>query len=236
MDSWAIVLAGGRGERIAADVNKVYLTVAGRDLLQYSVDTFSRSGRVDGLVVVARVDDVARTETLVSPLDLPVRIVAGGSTRHQSEALGLAALAPEILDGSIAWVGVHDGARPFADLDLLEALFVTAQERGGAVPGLSVDPPIYRRSGDTAVPVNPANLMRMQTPQVFSAPELLEAFRAADRSGFEGVDTAETVERFSSVTVGIVPGDERNLKVTFPSDMEMASRLAGSFRNGRWVG
>ena len=77
--------------------------------------------------------------------------------------------------------------------------------------------------------------MRVQTPQVFRARPLLEAYRASVAAGFEGVDTAETIERFSTLEVAVVPGDDRNIKITFVEDLFRAEELAANWDDGRWV-
>src|SRR5690606_34148354 len=112
MTLWAIVLAGGRGERLRREVNKVYLPVAGRAVLEYSLDTLCRAERVAGIVVVARPEDSDQLAELLGEmhLDRPVEVVEGGPTRHHSEHAGIEALAARIEAGEIGWVAVHDGA------------------------------------------------------------------------------------------------------------------------------
>lgn len=77
-------------------------------------------------------------------------------------------------------------------------------------------------------------LRAVQTPQVFRAAELVEGYRLAEQAGFEGVDTAETVQRFTALEVALVPGDARNIKVTFVEDLLEAEDIARSFHRGRW--
>jgi 2-C-methyl-D-erythritol 4-phosphate cytidylyltransferase len=95
--------------------------------------------------------------------------------------------------------------------------------------------PLYRLEEGAAVPLASVALVRVQTPQVFKARPLLEAYRASLEAGFEGVDTAETMEKFSTVEVAIVPGDERNMKVTFVEDLFRAEELATNWDDGKWV-
>lgn len=237
MTLWAIVLAGGRGERLRREVNKVYLPVAGRSVLEYSLDTLARSERVAGIVVVARPEDFDQLEELLEDIESsrPVEVVAGGPTRHHSEHAGIEALADRIQSGEIGWVAIHDGARPFASLDLLEAVALEAMHRGGAVPALRVESPLYERSGAEASLLDTDSVRRVQTPQVFAARPLLDGYRRVAADGFEGVDTAETAERYTDLEVGVVSGDARNVKVTFVEDLLAAEDLARGFVEGRWV-
>lgn len=237
MSLWTVLLAGGRGERLRQEVNKVYLPIAGKEMIEYSLDTFDRSEAVAGLVVVARSDDEAHVAALLEEFGVskPTRVVAGGLTRHRSEHNGIEALAEDIEAGEVDWVAVHDGARPFVTLDLLDSVVAEAVRHGGAVPALSVASPLYERRGDRVVPLPTESIRRAQTPQVFAAGPLLSAYRRAQEEGFEGVDTAETVERFSDLEIGLVAGDPNNVKVTFVEDLLEAEDLARGFREGRWV-
>ena len=83
-------------------------------------------------------------------------------------------------------------------------------------------------------PVPAEAIVRAQTPQVFRARPLLAAYRASVESGFEGMDTAETIERFT-LQVAVVPGEERNIKMTFIQDLDRAEELAIHWDDGRWL-
>ncbi len=237
MTLWAVVLAGGRGERLRREVNKVYLPLGGRPVLEYSLSTFNRAAGVAGMVVVGRPEDREPLAEVLErlPAAKPIEVIGGGATRHRSEQAGIEALAPRIESGEIDFVAVHDGARPFVSLDLVEAVAAEARRRGGAVPALRVESPLYSRTGPVAVALDTAAIRRVQTPQIFAAGPLLEGYRRAALEGFEGVDTAETVTRYTEVEVGTVAGDVRNLKVTFVEDLLEAEDLARSFEDGRWV-
>jgi 2-C-methyl-D-erythritol 4-phosphate cytidylyltransferase len=204
----AIVLAGGSGSRVQRDVNKVYLPIGDRDMLEYSLETMDRSPRMSQVALVVREDDEARAEMLIAET-MPSKlshVVVGGASRHLSEIAGLRAFQSDIEDGTIDIVAIHDGARPFMTLELLNTLIDTAVECGGAIPGLPIEEPLYRTSPEGVTMLPPSSLRRVQTPQVFHALPLLHAYEASLEAGFEGVDTAETVERFTDLEVRIVPG------------------------------
>lgn len=232
----AIVLAGGRGSRVRADVNKVYLPIRERDMLEYSLETMNRSPLVDRIVLVVREEDRALAENLIAETG-PAKlhdVVIGGPTRHESEHAGLEALATAIESGEVGLVAIHDGARPFLTLTLLESILVAA-EAGGAIPGLRIEEPLYRADETGVHALAQVDLRRVQTPQAFWAHHLLRSFRQAKVAGFEGVDTAETVERFSDLTVTVVPGDPRNIKVTFVEDLFQAEEYALVWDKGEWT-
>ena len=218
-----ILLAGGSGSRARLSTNKAYVRVDEAPMISHSLKTLDRSAWVVELVLVIRPEDRRLAEQVVaeSRLTTPLTMVGGGASRHGSETCGLEAIAGRIRDGSIDLVAIHDGARPHLSTLLLEELFRNAHLHGGAVPVMPIASPLYRRSeSDDLATLDQDLLQRAQTPQVFSAAQLLAAYRHAGEAGFEGVDTAETVERFSGLAIRAIPGDPRNLKLTFPEDFE----------------
>lgn len=230
MTTVAIVLAGGSGSRMPQGDNKVYLPLAGRSLLSWSLAAFECSPAVDRIVLVVRDGEQERAAQVAKDINArKVRhIVPGGATRHESERAGLEAISAAIEKRVVRLVAIHDGARPFVTQQLVKRVVETAQRIGGAVPGLELDGEfVLRVDGNRPpVPVSTTKLRRVQTPQAFRALDLLMAHRRASSAGFDGVDTAASVERFSDLEVRVVPGDVRNIKVTFASDFLAAQEIA----------
>ncbi len=117
---------------------------------------------------------------------------------------------------------VHDGARPLVGPGLASEILRVARETGGAVPGVPCDD-LLSVGGERGAEPAPAGLVAVQTPQGFRAAPLLAAYEEADRQGFAGTDTASCVERFSDLTVRWIPGDPRNIKITYPHDLAVAA-------------
>lgn len=210
-----VVVAAGSSTRFGGD--KLIEQVAGVPLIAHTMAAVTAT--VDVCILVSRPEQAERLRNL----DLGADVVVGGSTRTLSEMAGLAALGdpPDL-------IGIHDGARPLVSRALIERLFETAREVGGAVPVLASDTFFVEQT--TLQPVT--RLMTAQTPQVFNGPELMAAYVRAARSGHEGRDTAEIMERFSEVPVAAVPGEPDNLKVTYPADLEeVRRRLTAPSRN-----
>lgn len=230
MTTTAILLAGGSGTRLGTGDNKAYLALDGHPLLVWSLTAFERCVTIDDVVLVTRPEDHDRARTAADAAGITKlrTIVAGGATRHASEHAGLTAIADAIEGGRVTLVAIHDAARPFVSAALLERLLVTAAERGGSVPALPVGAPFLVRSASAEVVWTDA-LRRMQTPQVFHAQGVLDAYRTATAAGFHGVDTAETVERHGDLTVAVVDGDPDNRKVTFADDLRAAEARARSW-------
>jgi 2-C-methyl-D-erythritol 4-phosphate cytidylyltransferase len=220
----AVVLASGAGTRVGAKLNKVYLPLAGRRVVAWSLDAFARVPGIGVLVLVIRPQDTdLANEVLADFPEQQVEIVHGGDTRQASELNALRHLAPRIRGGRVDAVLLHDAARPLVHPDLVGAVLVRTREDGGAVPGLAADDVVEVDAGHLVAQVPGA--IRVQTPQGFRAGPLLDAYEQAEREGFSGTDTSSCMERFSSLPIRWVPGAPENLKITYPHDLVVAERL-----------
>ena len=223
----AVVLAGGSGSRLGAEGNKVYLPLAGRPLLAWSLEAFARAPGIGRLVLVTRPADRALAAEAARATQTEgateTEIVDGGPTRHDSEWAALRLLAPAIRAGELDVLAIHDGARPVVSQRLIADVVAAAREHGAAVPGVNLTG--VARHDLTPVP---GTLVRVQTPQAFRADLLLAAYEQADADCFTGTDTAACVERYAGVPVHCIPGDPRNIKVTYRPDLALAERLVTS--------
>ncbi|MEH3140830.1 MAG: IspD/TarI family cytidylyltransferase [Mycobacterium kyogaense] len=224
-DAVAVVLAAGSGSRVGADGNKAYLTLDGRSMLVWSLDTLSRVPGVARTVLVFRQGEaeLARSTVERELAGAPVEFVEGGPTRHQSEMNVLRYLSEDIESGAVDVVLIHDAARPLADTGMFTTAITLARDVGGALPALAVTG-LARVSDGAARPLAEA-VVRVQTPQAFRARDVLAAYRCAERDGFEGTDTSSCVERYTDVDVHTFPGSAANLKVTYPGDVAVAHQL-----------
>jgi 2-C-methyl-D-erythritol 4-phosphate cytidylyltransferase len=223
-----VVLAGGSGTRVGAGRNKVYLPLAGRPVIAWSLSWAAQVPEIGRVVLVIRPEDVEPAAEAVQAAGMGgiVEVVPGGSTRHRSEQAALDHLAGAIGAGTIDVVVIHDGARPLAGPDLLQQVVRAAARHGGAVPTVREDSawPIDAE-GRLTPPDADHQLHRVQTPQAFRAAPLLEAYAAARRDDVEGTDTAATLEGRPGVRVVTVPGRRSNLKVTFAEDLARAEEF-----------
>lgn len=225
MTAAAVVLAGGSGRRAGLGHNKALAEVGGRSLLGWSIAALA--GEVDRIVVVARPAD--RDEIQARVGDRAAAVVDGGPTRHESEQAGLAAI------GDATVVAIHDAARPAMSAALVRRVLDAARAGDAAVPALGRDVPVAHwdaEDGATvlhdALLVDRTNLVGVQTPQAAPVDLLREAFAAVDAASDEPppTDTVEPILRhLPDVTVRVVRGERRNLKVTWPTDVDRARRL-----------
>ncbi|MDQ6883622.1 MAG: 2-C-methyl-D-erythritol 4-phosphate cytidylyltransferase [Candidatus Dormibacteraeota bacterium] len=225
MSAAAVVVAGGRGTRMNAGINKVFLELAGRSILEWSLDLFEHSPQVGLVVVVAQPPDIETCQRLRPRYPKLDRVVPGGDVRHRSEFAGVAALAAHIDAGEVQVVLVHDAVRPFAAPSLVERLLAGMDGVEGCVPGLPV-PPSTVVVEHGLVSSLPTGLWSVQTPQAADATWILEAHNKAARAGFLGTDTAAVIE-WAGGNVRVIEGERDNLKITTPDDLVRARELAG---------
>lgn len=218
----AVVLAAGMGTRVGANGNKAYLPVADRPMVAWSLDTVTQVDGIERIVLVFRrgerelAADMVRSELAGARIEL----VEGGDTRHGSERNVLRHLSADIEAGAIDVIAIHDAARPVASPQLFVDAIAVAHETGAAIPALGMTHVVT-----TELKPLTGNLVRVQTPQAFRAGPLLDAYRAADRDGFEGTDTSSCVEAYGDIRVHTFRGDQRNIKVTYARDIAVAEHL-----------
>lgn len=217
----ALIVAGGRGERLAGPLPKQYQPLAGRPVLRHALERFLAHPRVDAVRVVidpahrAHYDAAAAGLALLPP-------VAGGASRQELVRLGLESLA----DAPPAWVLIHDAARPLVELALIERVCLALEEAAGVLPGLAVTDLLRRVEGGRLVgEVDRTGLMRAQTPQGFHFPVIIEAHRRLAGQSF--TDDA-ALAAAAGIDVVTVEGSEDNMKITLPGDLEMAARRLGA--------
>lgn len=210
----AIIVAAGRGLRAGSDVPKQWHDLAGRPVLAHAIEAF-RSAQIAPIVVVIHPEDATRAAALAAP---DVQIVTGADSRDGSVRAGLQALGTS----GVAGVLIHDGARPLVSVALIARLRSALQTHVAAAPALAVSDALWRGENGRVVATVPRDgLYRAQTPQAFRLPEIMAAHAAHTGGAADDVEVA----RAAGLDVAILPGDEDNLKVTWPEDFARAARL-----------
>lgn len=222
----ALVVAGGRGQRVGGERPKQYCLIGGQPMLRHSVAAFRRHPSIGAVRVVIHPGDRALYEEAVDGLDL-LTPCHGGAERQDSARLGLESLA----DLSPARVLIHDAARPFVDAATIERVIAALDQGPGAVAAVPVTDTLKRgEQGRIRATVERAGLWRAQTPQGFRFAEILAAHRAA--SGETLTDDAAVAER-AGLAIALVAGSEANLKVTTEEDLRRAEQLAAAMFESR---
>jgi 2-C-methyl-D-erythritol 4-phosphate cytidylyltransferase len=233
-----VVAAAGLGLRLGGQGPKALVRLAGRPLLAWTLADLEASVCAGPVVVAAHPDALAEVRALVQGADTGGRpfgkvhaVVAGGATRQQSVAAGLAALP-----AGVRYVAVHDAARPLTGPALLDRLLALLHGdpdgAAGVVPGAPVTDTIREvdAAGRSKGVVDRERLLGMQTPQVFVRTVLVRAHALAARDHVEATDEAALVERAGGV-VRVTRGPAENLKVTTRLDLTVAEAILA--RRGR---
>ncbi len=219
-----ILPAAGLGTRMGREKSgvsrKQFMLLEGAPILIHTIRKFLRCPMVTEIVVALRPEDLDWARGLVhhEHPSRPVRFVEGGDSRQQSVENALASLSPDT-----ELVAVHDAVRPFIDTDLIEQVIAEASQTGAAIVGIvPVDTVKRVHKNKIRATLPREHLVLAQTPQVFRFDLLKRAFESAREDSFAGTDEASLVERLEEVEVSVVQGSDRNIKITKPTDMDLA--------------
>jgi len=220
-----VIPAGGSGRRMGGVLPKQFLRVGGVPVLQRTIGVFHAMREVGEIVLVVPPPFVLRMQAMVrrERFAKVSAVVEGGRERQDSVRNGLAACRT-----GASIVLVHDAVRPFVDRSVIRAVIGAVRRHRAAVVGVRVKDTIKVESGESpgfyARTIARGGLWAVQTPQGFRYDLLLRAHQEAHRAGFLGTDDASLVERLG-IPVRIVPGNERNIKITTPADRKLAEFL-----------
>lgn len=211
----ALIVAAGRGLRAGGGTPKQWRELAGKTVADHTVAAFSAHPEVDQVMLVLHPDEMARAEAYPGVL-----ACAGGASRDESVANGLKALAPHAPD----LVLIHDVARPLVSADLISRVISALKDAPGAAPALALTDALWTGDNDRVTGTKDrSGLYRAQTPQGFRYTDILAAHAAHPGGAADDVEVA----RAAGLDVTIVPGDEKNIKITGPDDFARAARLMG---------
>lgn len=223
MKKHVIVLAGGRGERMGASVNKVLLPLCGRSILLRSISAFIPFA--DEIIIVSRPEDQPRirSELSRSGLSFSFLFADGGKTRQASVLSGLRSIPSCDPDDIVL---IHDAARCLVNPEVIERVIRSVIETGTGIPGVPACSTYKICDGDSYVVTTPDRsfLYEIQTPQGFAARTIIPLSEKAACDGIDCTDDAGILEYYH-VPVRIVPGDSSNLKITEPADLERARNM-----------
>ena len=233
----AIVPAAGLGTRMGADTPKQFLSLDGVPVLLFTLRRLAACPAITDFVIATRADEIESVSASISAENLgrPVHVVRGGDARQDSVANALVEVPAEA-----DLILVHDAVRPLVTLAQIERVIAEADACDAAIlgiPAMDTVKEVKRASLPTDVALITATVPRerivlAQTPQVFRASLLLEAFARARQDGVAASDEASLVERIGR-DVHVVVGSERNLKITRPGDIELAEFYLRQERAGQ---
>ena len=233
MKKHVILLAGGKGTRMNASVNKILLDLCGKPVIQRSAEAFFSTA--DDMIIVCRKDEQSAIEKILScsSFPFPVHFTSGGKTRQESVLNGLRLLSATNEDIIL----IHDAARCLVDPDLIRRVVESVLDYGTGIPGIPATSTFKICNNENYVRYTPdrSSLYEIQTPQGFISGTFIPAALKAYHEGIDCTDDAGILEYYH-IPVRIVPGSSRNIKLTEPEDMSRASAILKGDTAGMRIG
>lgn len=214
---YAVIVAGGTGSRMNADLPKQFLILAGKPVLMHSIEKFSACNAE--VIVVLHADYSEQWKQLCRDFNFNVehQVTNGGTTRSQSVANGL-----QLATDKNAVVAIHDAARPMVSTTLINSLFEQAESKSNAIPVLKIAESIRRITADGNEIANRDEYVMIQTPQCFILDKLLAAYTQQQGQSF--TDDASLFESCGH-KINLMEGERNNFKITVAEDLAIAEAL-----------
>lgn len=214
----AVIVAGGKGERMGGNVPKQFLEVEGKMILMHTIEAFFNFDFLLEIVVVLpkQYHQFWKDACKKYAFEVPLRLVEGGETRFHSVKNGLATVE----DGTV--VSIHDGVRPFLSSKLIENAFVEAELNGSAIPVLPMVDSVRKFTDYGSAIVDRTSLLRVQTPQAFLSTRIKAAYEQPYCEVF--TDDASVYEAMFG-TLTLFRGDDTNIKITTSGDLVLSRAL-----------
>lgn len=221
----AILVAAGNSRRMGFD--KLTADLAGKPVLVHSLLTFDQCTSVEKIILVARADRVAEFEALGPAFQITklTSVIAGGGERHLSVWNGIQACHATPSD----YIAVHDAARPLVTPEAIEACLTLAKRHGACACASPVSDTLKRATAEGLVTgsVERDHLWAMQTPQIFLASLLEQAYKQVLRGGEAVTDEISAVQKLG-ISPSLLQNDQPNFKITLPRDLDLARLVLAS--------
>jgi len=219
MKEYAIIVAGGSGQRMNSEVPKQFLTLAGRPVLMHTLSAFYDYNPNIKLILVLPAQEVVSWNNLCGQYDfqIPHTVTTGGSTRFQSVKGGL-----KHIDDNNSIVAIHDGVRPLVQKEIIHASFRLAEIHGSAIAAVRLKESIRKTNQDATIAVDRSDFRLIQTPQTFLFSKIKHAYDIEESS--ELTDDSIVAER-SGLRISLFEGSYENIKITTPIDLVIAEAI-----------
>ncbi len=218
MKLYAVIVAGGSGKRMGAELPKQYLEISGKPVLMHTLERFKQFSDTIEIITVLPENQLRFWDDLQKKysFNVPHTLVRGGKARFFSVRNGLKFVEDDAL------VAIHDGVRPFVSLETIRRCFDTAGNLGNAIPVIPASDSLRMITDNGSTPVNRLIVRQVQTPQVFHSGIIKNAYRQDYLPEF--TDDATVLEK-TGVTINLVEGNRENIKITTPEDLIISAAL-----------
>jgi 2-C-methyl-D-erythritol 4-phosphate cytidylyltransferase len=218
MELYAVIVAGGSGKRMGAEIPKQFLELSGKPVLMHTIERFKSFNDAIEIITVLPENQLRFWIDLQKKYSftVPHTLVKGGSVRFFSVRNGLKFVNVPGL------VAIHDGVRPFVSIDTIKRCFDTAEKLGNAIPTVSPADSLRILTDQGSLSVNRLHIKQIQTPQVFNAELIKKAYLQEYRPEF--TDDATVLEK-TGEKINLIEGNRENIKITNPEDLLISTAL-----------
>jgi 2-C-methyl-D-erythritol 4-phosphate cytidylyltransferase len=219
MKLYAVIVAGGSGKRMGADMPKQYLEIAGKPVLMHTMERFKAFDESIEIITVLPENQLRFWAELQMKYSFKIPhtlVKGGGKARFFSVKNGLKFVDVPGL------VAIHDGVRPFVSIDTIKRCFETAEKLGNAIPVITPSDTLRMINEKGSSPMNRTFVRQVQTPQVFEAGLIKKAYLQEYLPEF--TDDASVLEK-TGVKINLVEGNRENIKITNPEDLIISNAL-----------
>lgn len=231
--NWIIVTAGGKGKRMGAPVNKVFLPVLNQPIIVHTLKVLENHPEIDKIIITIGFDDLEKLDSLLKPFKFKkiVKLVPTNGERQQNTHKALNWIKENTGDNE-DFVGIHNAVNPLVSIDEVSAVFQAAREHGGALLAYPAKDTTKICDEENFVLQTPLRkfVWSAQTPQVGKLKDLLKAFEKAAKDDFLGTDDTQLLERIG-VKIKTIPCSKDNFKLTFPEDIILAEKILKERQN-----
>ncbi|MFP4496977.1 MAG: 2-C-methyl-D-erythritol 4-phosphate cytidylyltransferase [Vulcanimicrobiota bacterium] len=219
-----LIAAAGISRRMKG-IDKLLANLNGKPIIIHTLEKFENHPWIDEIVLIVNENKLDIFQKLIKEREgcKLKKIIAGGKARWESVLYGLKQVETD-------FVLIHDGARPLVSRNLINSVIKNASTDFACIPGLSVKETvkIVNRQGFVESTPPRKKLVGVQTPQLFKTKELISAYKSMDFAEIDITDDAQVYE-LAGGKIKVIPGEENNIKVTTPEDLEIAEFLIKKF-------
>ena len=218
MKRYAIIVAGGSGQRMKSSIPKQFMELVGRPVLMHTLEKFYSSSASIELIVVLPKSHHSTWKTLCTKhqFSIPHQIAVGGASRFESVKSGLKFCS------EVSIIAVHDGVRPLISSDLILRMYKETEMNKALIPVCPITESIRRVSDGSSKALDRSQYYLVQTPQCFSSETLQKAYQQEEKATF--TDDASVVEA-TGQKVFLCDGESSNIKLTSPKDLLLAEAI-----------
>ena len=215
----AVITAAGSGRRMNSQINKPFLNIRGKKIIELTLDTLTKIDVFDEIILVIRREDEDDIKKIIKGYDRDIKYVYGSTTRELSTFEGLKAL-----NSKCELVLTHDGVRPFASKELFEKVLENLKEYKAVISAVKSKDTVKIVDENSLVKTTPLRkeVYNVQTPQAFDKEMILDFYEKYTQSNFTITDDSQLFEIYSDEKIKVVEGEYSNIKMTTPEDLIFA--------------